>query len=833
MRLPVNWLRDYADLDPATTPTELSDALIRVGLEVERVESGADGLSGPIVIGRVLSAEPEPQKNGKTIRWCSVDTGDAEPHGIVCGAPNVEAGGLVVVALPGAALPGGFAIAARKTYGHISDGMICSVRELGIGDDHDGILVLPADSAEPGADALDALGLRDAVLDIAVTPDRGYCFSMRGLAREASIALGVDFHDVADAVTIPPVDGGAFDVTVSDPAGCDQFAARAVTGVDPTRPTPDWMASRLRQSAMRPISLIVDVTNYVMLETGQPLHAFDRSKLTGRIGVRRAFAGETLTTLDDAERTLHPDDLVVTDDTGVVALAGVMGGASTEIDDTTSEVLLEAAHWDPASILRAVRRHKLPSEAGKRFERGVDPRIAGVALARCVELLTQFGGASAAPGYTVVGNVRSPRPIRLPAGLPGRLAGMPIAADAAVRRLEQVGCTVSTVSASIDSAMGEDLLVVTPPTWRSDITDPADLVEEVVRLEGYDRIPSTLPSAPPGRGLTEAQKLRRAVSRAVAAAGYTEVLTTPFVSTSVHDVLGWPADDPRHRPMVVVNPLSDAEPELRTSLLPGLLATVVRNTGRGLRDVGVFEIGRVFMDRDGRPTAPTLGVEHRPTDDQVAAQNAALPDQPRHLAAVATGSGERAGWWGDAEPVGWADVIELARTVGRQFRVQLSVRAAQTAPWHPGRCAALVLDGRVVGHAGELHPRVIASLDLPERTVALELDLDAFDVPPPALTPVVSGFPPVLLDLALVVPSAVPAAEVLAAVRDGAGELLESVRIFDVYRDAERLGPDSASLAFALRFRAPDRTMTIDEATAARDRAVVEAAQRTGARLRT
>ena len=829
MRLPVTWLRDYADLDPATTPTELSDALIRVGLEVERVESGADGLSGPIVVGRVLSAEAEPQKNGKTIRWCSVDVGESEPRGIVCGAPNVEAGGLVVVARPGAVLPGGFAIAARKTYGHLSDGMICSVRELGIGDEHDGILVLPAGSGEPGADALHVLGLRDAVLDIAVTPDRGYCFSMRGLAREASIALGVGFHDVADAVTIPPVDGGAHDVSVSDevsgPGGCDQFAARALTGVDPTAPTPPWMAQRLRQSGMRPISLIVDVTNYVMLETGQPLHAFDRSKLTGPIEVRRARDAEILTLLNDVKRTLDPDDLVVADATGAIALAGVMGGASTEIDDATSEVLLEAAHWDPASILRSVRRHKLGSEAAKRFERGVDPRVAGVALARCVELLVEHGGATAAPGYTVVGVVPAPSAIRLPAAMPARLAGMPIAPAATVHRLEQVGCAVA--------GAGDDLLIVTPPTWRSDLTDPADLVEEVVRLEGYDRIPSTLPSAPPGRGLTEEQKLRRAVSRAVAAAGYTEVLTTPFVAPSVHEVLGWAGDDPRHRPMIVLNPLSEAEPELRTSLLPGLLATVVRNTGRGLRDVSVFEVGRVFMDHDARPAAPRLGVEHRPTDDQITAQNAALPDQPRHLAAVAAGSGERAGWWGEAQPIGWADAIELARTVARPFRVELEVVAAQTAPWHPGRCAALVLDGRVIGHAGELHPRVIAALDLPERAVAMELDLDAFDVPPPARTPSVSGFPPVLLDLALLVASTVPAAEVLAAVRDGAGELLESVRIFDVYRDDERLGADSVSLAFALRFRALDRTMTLDEATAARDRAVIEAAQRTGARLRT
>ena len=826
MRLPVGWLRDYVDLPAGLSARDLGDALVRVGLEVERVESAGNSLSGPIVVGRVLALVEEPQKNGRTIRWCSVDTGAPEPHGIVCGAANFAAGDLVVVSLPGAVLPGGFAIAARKTYGHVSDGMICSSRELGVGEDHDGILVLPAGSAGPGDDALEVLGLRDAVLDIAVTPDRGYCFSLRGLARETSIALDVPFHDVADSVSVPEIDGAAYPVEIEDTSGCDQFAVRGVTHVDPRAATPDWLAARLRQAGMRPISLIVDVTNYVMLETGQPLHAFDRAALRGPLRVRRAAAGETLTTLDGTRRELVADDLVVADDSGAIALAGVMGGASTEIGPGTSEVLLEAAHWDPPSILRAVRRHKLPSEAGKRFERGVDPQIAGVALARCVELLIEHGSAAAAAGYTVVGTPAPPVPIALNPAYPSKLTGLVIAPGQVVRRLREIGATVT----------GVDPLEVTPPTWRPDLTDPADLVEEVVRLEGYDRVPATLPSPPPGRGLTEQQRLRRSVSRAVAAAGYTEVLSNPFVAADVNDVLGVPADDPRRRALTVVNPLSEAQPQLRTSLLPGLLDTLVRNSGRGLRDLAIYEMGLVYVDRPDRPAAPHVGVEHRPSDRELAALLASIPDQPRHLAAAAAGALELPGWWGPARPATWADVIELARTVAGRYLVELTVVAADHAPWHPGRCAALVLAadaaGGPVGYAGELHPRVVTALGLPDRTVALELDLDRFPPPAPAPAPAVSGYPPVLLDIALVVGAEVPVAAVQAALAEGAGDLLESIRLFDVYADDARLGTGRKSVAFALRLRAADRTLTGDEATATRDAAVARAAERVGAELR-
>lgn len=828
MRAPVSWIAEHVDLPAGLSARELGDALVRVGLEVERVESAADGISGPLVVGRVLSFADEPQKNGKVIRWCSVDVGEDEPRGIVCGAHNFAAQDLIIAVLPGAVLPGPFPISVRKTYGHLSDGMICSSKELGIGEDHDGILVLDPGTAEPGDDALDVLGLRDAVLDIAVTPDRGYCLSVRGLAREAGAALAAPFHDIAAthdvAVTPPAGSTGGYPVTISDPAGCDQFSVRAMTGLDPSRPTPAFLAHRLRAAGMRSISLTVDVTNYVMLETGQPLHAYDRGSLRGPLGVRRAQSGEKLTTLDGADRVLDADDLVITDDRGPIGLAGVMGGAQTEISASTREILIEAAHFTPAVISRAVRRHRLPSEAAKRFERGVDPAMAAVALQRCVDLLTEYGGAVADTAGTVVGDGTPPVLIPLPAARSAEVAGLPISTESVRARLEQVGCQV------VDAGSG--LLNVTPPSWRPDLADPADLVEEVVRLEGYDKIPSELPHPPAGRGWTAEQRLRRSVSRAVAAAGYTEVINYPFVSPEVHESFGLAQDDPRRRAVRLANPISDAEPELRTSLLPGLLANLARNTGRGSRDLALFELGLVYLPATSTERAPRPGVERRPSEQELAQIAGSVPVQPRHVATVLAGNLGLPGWWGGAEQASWADAIECARVIARAAQTELEVRKAEIAPWHPGRCAELVVAGTVIGTAGELHPRVVATLGLPARTCAMELDLDALAPPAPAQAPTLSSFPPVLLDLALVVPAEVPAAEVLAAVRDGSGELLESARLFDVYADSDRLGSSFKSLAFSLRFRAPDRTLTADEATAARDRAVAVAGSRLGARLR-
>ncbi|MEU0336371.1 phenylalanine--tRNA ligase subunit beta [Streptomyces sp. NPDC006193] len=833
MRVPLSWLREYVDLPATETGRDVQEKLISVGLEVETVEQLGADLKGPLVVGQVLTIE-ELEGFKKPIRFCTVDVGQAngtgEPQEIVCGARNFSVGDKVVVVLPGAVLPGGFAISARKTYGKVSHGMICSADELGMGDDGShGIIVLPPEH-EVGTDAIELLELVDEVLDIAVTPDRGYCLSMRGVARETAIAYGLPLRDPA-LLDVPAPNAYGYPVQVSDPFGCDRFTARTVSGLDPEARSPIWLQRRLQKAGMRPISLAVDVTNYVMLELGQPLHAYDRGRVQGPIGVRRAEAGEKLTTLDGVTRTLDAEDLVITDDRGPIGLAGVMGGAHTEIDDTegtTTEVVIEAAHFDALSVARTARRHKLSSEAARRFERGVDPQAAAAAAQRTVDLLVLLAGGTADAGVTEVVAPSAPRTITIPADHPDKVAGVEYGRETVVRRLQEIGCDV----------YGQDELIVTVPSWRPDLTDPNDLAEEVIRLEGYENLPSTLPKPPAGLGLTERQRLHRRVGRALAGAGYVEALNYPFLGEQVFDQLGLAADDPLRRVVKLVNPLSDEEPALRTTLLPGLLAALRRNDGRGSHDLALFETGLVFHPREELKVAVRLPVDRRPTDEELASLTEALPVQPRHAAVVLAGAREQAGWWGRGRPADWADAVEAARIIARETGTELIVRKGQYGPWHPGRCAelAVVAGGgeRPVGYAGELHPRVLKALGLPARTCAMELDLDALEEAGagPVTGPRISAFPVATQDVALVVDAFVPHAEVEAALREGAGELLESIRLFDVYENAEQLGDGKKSLAYALRFRAADRTLTVDEASAARDAAVALAGERTGAVLR-
>ncbi|MFP5369258.1 MAG: phenylalanine--tRNA ligase subunit beta [Actinomycetes bacterium] len=822
MRVPIGWLAEYVDVPEGTSVEDLDATFVRLGLEVEEIHR-PEQVTGPLVVGKVLEIE-ELTGFKKPIRYTQVDVGEGDPRGIVCGATNFAAGDTVVVALPGAVLPGGFAIAARKTYDHVSDGMICSVRELGIGEDHAGILVLGGDGAAvppPGTPAGPVAGLDDVVIELAVPPDRGYCLAMRGVARELGTGLAAPWRDPGAAPAPAWTGEPAWPVTIADADRCDRFSMIAMEGLDPAAPSPWWIRRRLAQAGVRSISLAVDVTNYVMLELGQPMHAFDRDAVTGPITVRRAREGEKLTTLDGATRALASDDLLITDDSGPIGLAAVMGGASTEIGTGTTAVLLEAAHWESTGVARTARRHRLPSEAAKRFERGVDPEMTVVALARAAGLLAEYGGARVVGGLVDL-DTRAPRaPIALDATQPARVAGVPYSAARVVELLGAVGCDVDATG---------NPLAVTPPTWRPDLTDPADLVEEVVRLAGYDDVPSVLPTAPPGRGLTDVQRRRRGMGRALAEAGYVEAPAYPFLGTPALDALGLAEDDPRRRVVTVRNPLSEEEPALRTTLLPGLLATLARNLSRGQRDLALFEHGAVFRG-DRRTPAPLPGVDRRPDDATVAALYDAVPDQPWHVAVALTGHREPRGWWGPGRPATWADAVQAARLVAAASGVELTVRSGERAPWHPGRCAELLVGDRVVGHAGELHPRVCAALELPLRTAAMELDVDAL---PPAGVPVgpaISSFPPVLLDLALVVDDAVPAAEVEQALREGAGELLESLRLFDVYTGAP-VPAGSRSLAYALTLRAPDRTLTGEEAAAVRESAVAAASGRTGAALR-
>lgn len=854
-RIPLTWLGEHVELPAGLTAEQLAADLVRVGLEEEAVHPAA--VSGPLVVGKVVERVPEPQKNGKTINWCQVDVGPhnataedgtSVPRGIVCGAHNFDVGDHVVVALPGAVLPGPFAIASRKTYGHVSDGMICSSRELGLGDDHDGIIVLSeiGIEAEPGADARALLGLGEEVLEINVTPDRGYCFAMRGVAREYSHATGAVFTDrgLAPVPDVPAT--GGFPVEIRDDApvhgvpGADRFVAQVVRGVAADAPSPAWMQRRLTQAGMRPISLAVDVTNYVMLDLGQPLHAYDLATLAEPVVVRRARAGERLTTLDGVERALDPEDLLITDgpDAGrVLGLAGVMGGADTEVSAATTDLLIEAAHFDPVTVARTARRHKLPSEAAKRFERGVDPRLPRVAVARVVELLVEHGGGTPDAVLTDVDRTTPPPHLDLPVALPARLIGLDLDAAAVAGYLRAIGCTVGEVV----GAGADAVLPVTVPTWRPDLTVPVDLVEEVARLHGYDAIPSVVPRSPVGLGLTVEQRRRRRVAQALADAGWVETLSYPFVGTAQLDALALPADDDR-RPMVrLANPLSEEQPYLRSSLLVTLLETARRNVARGTSDLAVYEVGAVTLPRAGTAPAPVPPVAERPAADVLDAIRGAVPAQPRHVAGVLAGLREPAGWWGPGRAADHVDAVDAVRLLGETLGVELRVIAdTERAPWHPGRCARFTTaDGALVGWAGELHPKVVAALGLPARACAFEVDLDVLLTAAPRSEVVareVSTFPVAKEDVALVVPDSVPVADVLAAVRDGAaasaaGDVLESARLFDVYT-GEQVGAGHRSLAFALRLRAADRTLTADETAAVREAVVAEAERRFGATLR-
>jgi phenylalanyl-tRNA synthetase beta chain len=883
MRLPLSWLLEYAAIDlrpdDEAGVADLARRLTACGLEVESVERVGHDISG-VVVAEVLDIE-ELTGFTKPIRYCQVSTGDGLDRHVICGARNFAVGDRVALAVPGAMLPGGFEIGARRTYGRASEGMICSAAEMAMGDDHTGILVLPPD-APLGRDFVSYAGLLDVVIDVNVTPDKGFALSVRGVARELAIAYRVPFTDPADVgltADVNLISAEVYPASIADTTACDRFALREVRGIDPATPTPLGTKIRLARAGQRSVSLAVDVTNYLMLELGQPLHAFDRARLTGPIVVRRAASGEKLETLDHVVRALDPEDILITDSSGPISLAGTMGGVATEVSDSSRDVVIEAAHFSARGIARQSRRHRLSSEASARFERGVDPELPLRASARAATMLAALGGGTVVPGCSMAAAEIEPVTIAMAADYPDHVAGTVYGLETVLARLREIGCTL--LQAPADAA-GEDgivpadgadpspaglaaghltskhprhdhgrhdrpelLLLVTPPSWRPDLTDPADLAEEVIRLEGYHHIPVRATRAMAGTGLTDRQRLRRTLDRALAYSGSVEVMSDPFTSAADFDKLQLPADDPDRLAVRLANPLTDDQPLMRTTLLPGLLRTLIRNIGRGFGDVALHEFGLVFRPRPDAPdVAPILPVDRGPTVHEIAELEAALPDQPLHVAEVLTGEAELAGWWGPGRAAGWQDAIEAARRVLRASRVPFDVRPARREPWHPGRCAAIFVRGDqdhewLAGYAGELHPRVVAAFGLPPRTAAMELDLSVIETAAdnlgPVQAPALSSYPIAVQDVALSVPASVPAADVERALADGAAAagdvLLESVRLFDVYT-GDQAGAGRKSLAYALRFRAPDRTLTADEASAARDAAVAEAARRTGAVLR-
>ena len=812
---------------------ELDSGFVRVGFETEGYEALPE-TTGPLVIGQVVEIEELTQFK-KPIRYCQVNVGQAngtgELQGIICGARNFRLNDYVVVSLPGAELPGGFKIAARETYDHISNGMMCSAAELGFGPKADGIIVLGEEVADKiGEDARPLIGLSDTVFDVNITPDRGYALSARGLTREIASAFDLTFPDVAqdpsvagiDISVVPAPEGTLIDVDLREETMAQRFGLRKVTGIDPAARTPFWMERELMLSGQRAVNVATDVTNYVMLLLGAPMHAFDADVIKGNLVVRNANEGEKFETLDHVKRELSEGDVVICDDNGIQSLAGVMGGTTSEISDETTDVYFESAIWDPITVARTSRRHKLSSEASRRFERGVDPAIVEVALDVACVLLQQIAGGTIEAGRTLVGDVAKREPISLRAAKPSEYAGIEYSQETVVKRLTEVGCEVSG---------GEELSVV-PASWRTDIEMDVDLIEEILRLEGLEDIPTILPTPVGGRGLTPAQKRRRAIGHGLAYAGYAEVLPSPFIANDTFDTWGLDKEDARRQTVAVQNPLESDKAILSTTLLPNLLEAIARNVARGRSDLALFGLQQVAFKR--ADSSPMPSVESRPEDSVVTDLLDSLPLQPLHVATVATGNIEHEGPWGAGLAYSYADAIESARQVARSAGVDIAVKAAEQLPWHPGRCAAIVLasdEETVVGYAGELHPQVLEALELPARTCAMELDVSALPLDEKFPAPVLSSFPALHQDIALVVDEETPAETVRRVVEEGAGDLLESVELFDVFR-GEQLGEGKKSLAFQLLFRAGDRTLTDEEANEHRLAAAELAKQRLGAQMR-
>lgn len=829
MRVLFSWLKEFAPV--AASATEVAQALIRLGFEVEGVERLGEGVRGPLVVGTVAHIE-ELTEFKKPIRFCQVDVGAAHGgvRGIVCGARNFAEGDRVVVALPGSELPGGFTITARETYGRVSDGMICSERELGLSDEHSGILVLDPD-CEVGADASAVLGLGDAVLDVSVNPDRGYAMSVRGLAREVASAFSVAFVDPADDLpALPEPTAGSVPrpIAVDSPA-CSIFVLRTLHDVDAGAPTPRWLSQRLRAAGVRPVSLIVDVTNYVMLELGQPLHAFDAERVAGAVVVRRARPGEALELLDHTTRELTEDDVVIADDSGALSLAGIMGGVQSEISSATTSVLIEAAHFDHRVIAASCRRHRLSTDASRRFERGVDPRLAPVAAHRAASLLVALAGAHSA-GLQAVEFEQPAIHVSTTAQAISALIGLPVDTDACARLLRAVGCDVDA---------NDDALVVTPPTWRPDLRLGCDLAEEVARLIGYDQIPALKPSPTDHSGLRASQRARRNRDNSLVGFGWTQVMLTPFTSKDAVAALGCAETDERMDLVPLLNPMSDEEPFLRSTLIPSLAAAVRRNRSRGFDSVAVFEASAAHRNGSRAATAAFPAASAPPTPEQFAQMLAAAPVEQRWVAGIACGAWREASWDGPRQAWQWQHAVRAACAVLEAYGLNPHVSAGERAGWHPGRCAALTVDGpdgTVVGWAGEMHPRTLERLDLPPRTVAFEVRVDALEARmdsamPPAFSRTVATSPVVKEDVALVVGADVPSAALAQALREGCGSLLESVHLFDEYT-GEQVGQGRKSLAFSLRFRHPERSLTDDEVAAARTAGVEVAAARHGAKLR-
>jgi phenylalanyl-tRNA synthetase beta chain len=828
MRVPYSWLREHCD--PGVEPGALAERLAMTGTEVERVSTVGPPSADGFVVGRVLAAEPHPDAD--RLRVCTVDTGDGE-RTIVCGAPNVAAGQTVPVALPGATMPGGQEIGEAKLRGVESAGMICAASELGLGEGSDGILVLDHDgsgapyaiygdikrtgSLAPGTPLAEVLPIAEPVLELEVTPNRVDCFGVYGVAREVHAISGAPLGPEPWAEDAPAEGEGEVgelaSVTVEVPDLCPRFTARVFTGVT-IGPSPLWLQARLAAAGQRPINNVVDITNYAMLLTAQPLHAFDLDKVPGgALTIRAAAEGEKMKTLDDVERTFDAETVLVCNANGPSGIAGIMGGQRSEVSGETTSVLLEVATWNGTNILRTSRMLSLRSEASSRFEKQLHPELCMRAQRIASKLMVELCGAKLVPGtIDVTAEIPAPPKLTLRGGRVEGLLGMKVEQSDQVAYLERLGFGVETA--------GEDLAVTVPPDRHYDVTREVDLIEEVGRVHGLDEhLPSTLPAVA-GRvgGLTREQRLRRRAEDAMRDLGFDEVVGWSFTDPGEAGRLRIPADDPRASGIVLSNPLSEDQSVMRTTVLGSLLDVAQRNQAHGAETVALFESGRVYLDSGASEEFP--------------GERAAPDREPHRIGCLAVGPLVAKSWRGGGEPADFFALKGVLEALAGQLGSALSVEPGEEPFLHPGRSARVSAAGEPAGWIGELHPLVCREWDL-EAAAGFEIDLAALVGAASAGEEAfedVTSFPAVNQDIAVVVPVDVSAAQLRLAVLAGGGELLGSAEVFDLY-EGEQLGEGRKSLAVRLEFRAPDRTLT-DEEVATQRSAIEAELEKIGGSLR-
>ncbi|HKT83092.1 MAG TPA: phenylalanine--tRNA ligase subunit beta, partial [Solirubrobacterales bacterium] len=779
MRVPYSWLREYCD--PGVDPGVLAERLAMTGTEVERVGAVGPPSAQNFVVGKVLSAEPHP--NADRLRVCKLDTGDGHERIVVCGAPNVAAGQTVPVALPGATMPGGMEIGEAKLRGVRSAGMICSASELGVGESPEGILVLEDDGLVPGTALAEVLPVAEPVLELEVTPNRLDCLGVYGVARELHAVTGADLATAPwDSDAEATGDGSVDDyasVTVEVPELCPRFTARVFTDVT-IGPSPAWLQARLVAAGQRPINNVVDITNYVMLLTAQPLHAFDLDKVPdGALIVRTANDGEKMKTLDDVERTFDAETVLVCDNNGPSGIAGIMGGQVSEVSDETTRVLLEVANWNGTNILRSSRRLSLRSEASSRFEKRLHPELCMRAQRIASRLMVELCGAKLVPGMIDVSAEIPPMPtIRLRGARVEGLLGMAISQADQKAYLERLGFGV------VES--GEDLDVTVPPDRHYDVTREVDLIEEVGRVHGLDEhLPSTLPAVA-GRvgGLSRAQRLRRRGEDTLRDLGFDEIVGWSFTDPGEPERLRLPADDPRAGGVVLSNPLSEDQSVMRTTLLGSLLDVAQRNLARGAERVSLFESGRVYLPSGSMGLRRDISTRFRPVGalgGDFLGDRPAPDHEPHRFGCIAIGSLSRS-WRGDEVANDFFSLKGALEALAGQLGTALSFAPAEEPFLHPGKAASVAVAGVPAGWIGEVHPLVGREWDV-EAATAFEIDLA------PLLAVAAAGeetyedvttFPAVYQDLAVVVPAETPASEVRAAVLAGGGELLHAAEVFDL-----------------------------------------------------